>query len=56
MSPAEARLKEVPSEMTEAEWNQRSISPLLSPDRALWLDDLVDTTSRRGCRDLSIIS
>jgi len=57
MSPAEARLKEVPSDMTEAEWNQRvNLARLLSPDRALWLDYLVDTHISRGCRDRTIIS
>src|SRR5471032_2048136 len=44
MSPAEARLKEVPSEMTEAEWNQ--LVNLAACYRLIahygW-DDLVDT-------------
>src|SRR6201995_3954034 len=44
MSPAEARLKEVPPEMTEAEWNQRINLAACYRLVALhgW-DDLVDT-------------
>ena len=44
MSPAEARLKEVPSEMTEAEWNQRVNLAACYRLVALYgWDDLVDT-------------
>ena len=49
MSPAEARLKEVPSGMTDAEWNQRV--DLAAAYRLVALygwDDLVDTHIRRG--------
>ena len=44
MSPAEARLKEIPSDMTEAEWEQRV--NLAAAYRLIayyeW-DDLIDT-------------
>jgi hypothetical protein len=44
MSPAEARLKEVPSDMTEAEWNQRINLAACYRLVALYgWDDLVDT-------------
>ncbi len=44
MSPAEARLKEVPSDMTEAEWNQRVNLAACYRLVALYgWDDLVDT-------------
>src|SRR5712672_1978618 len=44
MSPAEARLKEVPSEMTEAEWNQRvNLAACYRLIAHYSWDDLVDT-------------
>ena len=44
MSPAESRLKEVPSDMTEAEWNQRINLAACYRLVALYgWDDLVDT-------------
>src|ERR1039458_226214 len=44
MSPAEVRLKEVPSEMTEAEWNQRiNLSACYRLIAHYGWDDLVDT-------------
>ena len=44
MSPAEARLKEVPSEMTEAEWNQRvNLAACYRLVAHYGWDDLVDT-------------
>src|SRR5436190_22448554 len=44
MSPAEARLKEVPSEMTETEWTQRVNLAACYRLVALYgWDDLVDT-------------
>src|SRR5262245_44758248 len=44
MSPVEARLKEVPSDMTEAEWNQRINLAACYRLVALYgWDDLVDT-------------
>ena len=44
MSPAEARLKEVPSDMTEAEWHQRVNLAACYRLVALYgWDDLVDT-------------
>ena len=57
MSPAEARLKEVPSGMTDAEWNQRV--NLAASYRLVALygwDDLVDTHIRRACPAPSITS
>jgi Class II Aldolase and Adducin N-terminal domain len=44
MSPAEARLKEVPSDMTEAEWNQRvNLAACYRLIAHYGWDDLVDT-------------
>src|SRR5579884_4255990 len=44
MSPAEARLKEVPSDMTEAEWNQRiNLAAAYRLVALFGWDDLVDT-------------
>src|SRR6267143_4828704 len=44
MSPAEARLKEVPSEMTEAEWDQRvNLAACYHLIAHYGWDDLVDT-------------
>ena len=44
MSPAEARLKEVPSDMTEAEWNQRvNLAACYRLVAHYGWDDLVDT-------------
>src|SRR6202453_4483432 len=44
MSPAEARLKEVPSEITEAEWNQRvNLAACYRLIAHYGWDDLVDT-------------
>src|ERR1700743_1187401 len=44
MSPAEARLKEVPSEMTEAEWAQRvNLAACYRLIAHYGWDDLVDT-------------
>ena len=44
MSPAEARLKEVPSEMTDAEWNQRvNLAACYRLIAHYGWDDLVDT-------------
>src|SRR6202790_5883554 len=44
MSPAEARLQEVPSEMTEAEWNQRiNLAACYRLVAHYGWDDLVDT-------------
>src|SRR5229473_5647045 len=44
MSPAEARLKQVPSDMTEAEWNQRvNLAACYRLVAFYGWDDLVDT-------------
>ena len=44
MSPAEARLKQVPSDMTEAEWNQRiNLAACYRLVALFGWDDLVDT-------------
>ncbi|PMX56094.1 class II aldolase, partial [Pseudomonas sp. FW305-33] len=44
MSPAEARLKEVPSDMTEAEWQQRvNLAACYRLVSLYGWDDLVDT-------------
>ncbi len=44
MSPAEARLKEVPSEMTDAEWSQRvNLAACYRLIAHYGWDDLVDT-------------
>lgn len=44
MSPAEARLKEVPSNMTEAEWQQRvNLAACYRLVSLYGWDDLVDT-------------
>src|SRR6202008_3205915 len=44
MSPAEARLKEVPSDMTEAEWTQRiNLAACYRLVALFGWDDLVDT-------------
>jgi hypothetical protein len=44
MSPAEARLKQVPSDMTEAEWNQRvNLAACYRLIAHYGWDDLVDT-------------
>ena len=57
MSPAEARLQQVPSGMTEAEWNQRvNLAACYRLIAHYGWDDLVDTISPRACRARNIIS
>jgi ribulose-5-phosphate 4-epimerase/fuculose-1-phosphate aldolase len=57
MSPAEARLKEAPSGMTDAEWGQRvNLAACYRLIAYYGWDDLVDTHISARYRDPNIIS